>query len=88
MSISTAIEFRKSIGGEERIMEYCHDLAVKSVICQCACTFELMVRCRGGKRLSQRFGTGIMENDDTEKDGELTAAMVNPPSRHRSTSQI
>jgi hypothetical protein len=30
-SISDAIAFRQSIGGEERIMEYCHALAVAYV---------------------------------------------------------
>lgn len=29
VTIQDAIKFRKSIGGEERIMAYCHDLAVK-----------------------------------------------------------
>lgn len=29
VTIQDAIEFRRSIGGEERIMAYCHDLAVK-----------------------------------------------------------
>ena len=31
LSIAAALDFRKSIGGEERIMEYCHTLAVEWV---------------------------------------------------------
>lgn len=29
MTIPAALKFRKSIGGEDRIMAYCHSLAVK-----------------------------------------------------------
>lgn len=32
MSVADAIQWRKDIGGEERIMDYCHSLAVQSVI--------------------------------------------------------
>ncbi|ORX40856.1 pyridoxal phosphate-dependent transferase [Kockovaella imperatae] len=59
MSIAPAVEFRRSIGGEERIMEYNHSLAME-----------------GGKRISKRWGTELMENEDP-KDGVLTACMVN-----------
>jgi hypothetical protein len=31
MSISAAIAFRKEIGGEDRIMDYCHTLAIEWV---------------------------------------------------------
>ena len=30
-SVSAALEFRESLGGEDRIMRYCHTLAVQSV---------------------------------------------------------
>jgi hypothetical protein len=29
MTIANAIEWREEIGGEERIMEYCHTLAIE-----------------------------------------------------------
>lgn len=32
MSIGAGIQWRKDIGGEERIMDYCHSLAVEYVL--------------------------------------------------------
>ena len=32
MSVADAIQWRKDIGGEERIKDYCHSLAVQSVM--------------------------------------------------------
>lgn len=73
-SVLPAIEFRKSIGGEQRIMDYCQSLAIECVpIASSAnlCWYD----DRGGKRLKKKWGplTCIMDT----KPASLTVAMVN-----------
>jgi hypothetical protein len=73
LSIGAAIQWRKDLGGEERIMDYCHSLAVEYVLLS-QFTIERYrgLISRGGKRIAEKWGTKVMENEE----GNLTAAMV------------
>lgn len=67
MTIPVAVQFRKDIGGEERIQAYNHSLAVRCVHGSSTADDS------GGKRLAKRWGTSYMENEKNE----LTVNMVN-----------